>query len=71
MLKAFADPFQVAGGTCRVGLTIGYALAPQDDRTLEGLLKRADAAMYAGKQAGKNRVQRGAAGAGLASVPSV
>ncbi|EHR69992.1 diguanylate cyclase (GGDEF) domain-containing protein [Burkholderiales bacterium JOSHI_001] len=71
VLKAFGEPFQVAGGTCRVGLTIGYALAPQDDRGLEGLLKRADAAMYAGKQAGKNRVQRGAAGAGLASqVPA-
>jgi diguanylate cyclase (GGDEF)-like protein len=68
LLEAFDQPFQVAGGTCRVGLTIGYALAPQDDRSLAGLLKRADAAMYAGKQAGKNRVQRGAAGAGLAAA---
>jgi diguanylate cyclase len=70
LLRAFAEPFEVAGGQCRVGLTIGYALAPQDDQSLEGLLRRADAAMYAGKQSGKNRVQRGAAGAGLAAVRS-
>jgi GGDEF domain-containing protein len=42
-----------------VGLTIGYALAPMDGITADELIKRADAAMYAGKQAGRRRVQRG------------
>jgi diguanylate cyclase (GGDEF)-like protein len=68
LLAAFQEPFDVSGHSCRVGLTIGYALAPHDGRDLPSLLKRADAAMYAGKQAGKNRVQRGAASAGLAAA---
>ena len=67
LLQAFNAPFEVLGQECRVGLTIGYAIAPLDGMDLASLLKRADAAMYAGKQAGKNRVQRGAASAGLVS----
>jgi diguanylate cyclase (GGDEF)-like protein len=65
LLQAFQGPFGVMGQHCRVGLTIGYAIAPLDGHDLASLLKRADAAMYAGKQAGKNRVQRGGASAGL------
>ena len=50
-----------------MGLTIGYALAPLDSLDAVGLLKLADAAMYAGKQRGKFRVQRNRRpGAGLA-----
>jgi diguanylate cyclase (GGDEF)-like protein len=67
MEAAFVEPFAAGGASCRVGLTIGYALAPHDGRELQALLKRADAAMYAGKQAGKGRVLRGAASAGLAA----
>jgi GGDEF domain-containing protein len=40
---------------------VGFALAPQDGVNAAELLKRADAAMYAGKQAGKGRVRRGGA----------
>ena len=47
-------------------MTVGYALAPHDGRVLGDLLKRADAAMYAGKMAGRGGVRRGAAGAGMA-----
>jgi GGDEF domain-containing protein len=43
------------------GATIGSALSPQDDASLEGLLKRVDAAMYVGKQAGRNCLRRGGA----------
>jgi diguanylate cyclase (GGDEF)-like protein len=63
LLRSFDAPFVVSGITCRVGLTVGYALAPQDGRDAPTLLKRADAAMYAGKQAGRNRVQRGGSAA--------
>ena len=67
LLDGFSQPFDVPGDTCRVGLTIGFALAPHDGREAEDLLKRADAAMYAGKQAGRHTVRRGGASAGLAS----
>jgi diguanylate cyclase (GGDEF)-like protein len=67
LLAAFDLPFEVHGQPCRVGLTIGFALAPHDGREAEGLLKRADAAMYAGKQAGRHTVRRGGASVGLAS----
>ncbi len=65
LLDAFDQPFDVGGQVCRVGLTIGFALAPHDGNSADDLLKRADAAMYAGKQAGRHTVRRGGASAGL------
>lgn len=59
LLAAFEQPFDAAGHRCAVGLTVGYALAPLDADNAGDLLKRADAAMYAGKQAGKQRMIRG------------
>lgn len=46
----------IAGQTCQVGLTVGYGVAPKDGLDPLALIKKADAAMYAGKQAGKGRV---------------
>lgn len=68
MLAAFADPFSVHGQLCRVGLTIGFALAPHDGQAVGDLMRRADAAMYAGKQGGRNCVRRGQASVGLAAA---
>ncbi|MET3117336.1 diguanylate cyclase (GGDEF)-like protein [Undibacterium sp. GrIS 1.8] len=65
LLDAFDSPFVLSEQTCSVGLTIGYALAPQDGHDPISLLKRADAAMYAGKQGGKHCVRRGEASEGL------
>lgn len=59
LLQAFDVPFDAAGHVCRVGLTIGYALAPLDGLAPDDLIKQADAAMYAGKQAGRRQAQRG------------
>ena len=65
LLKAFNYAFVLSEQTCRVGLTIGFALAPMDGHDGNSLLKRADAAMYAGKQGGKNCARRGEASEGL------
>lgn len=65
LLAAFDQPFAVGSAACQVGLTIGFALAPHDGNHADDLLKRADAAMYAGKQAGRHTVRRGGASAGL------
>lgn len=59
LLKAFNDPFVLSKQVCCIGLTIGYALAPLDECDAISLLKRADAAMYAGKNEGKHCVRRG------------
>ena len=53
------------GELCRVGLTAGFALSPLDGNDGPAL-KRADAAMYAGKQGGKGTVRRDAAPVGPA-----
>ncbi len=68
LVAAFEAPFDLAGRPCRVGLTAGFALAPQDGHDAPSLLRFADAAMYAGKQAGKGTVRRGAAGGSLATA---
>ncbi|HEX6016712.1 MAG TPA: diguanylate cyclase [Burkholderiaceae bacterium] len=64
LLDAFSRPFVARGEACRVGLTVGYALAPLDGLDGDSLLKRADAAMYAGK----HTLRRGQASVGLASA---
>ena len=58
MRRSPGPTFSVAGTTCSVRATIGYAIAPMDGTDATSLLKAADAAMYDGKQAGKNRVIR-------------
>ena len=64
LLSAIGEPFALSQQTCRVGVTIGYALAPTDGQHAETLLKQADAAMYAGKQSGRNCLRRGISVAG-------
>jgi diguanylate cyclase (GGDEF)-like protein len=68
LIEGFREPFDVAGQRCLVGLTVGYALSPLDGRDSATLLKLADAAMYAGKQAGRNCVRRGEAAADWAAA---
>lgn len=61
LLAAIDAPFVIDGRTCRVGATIGLALAPRDGSSGTELLKLADAAMYVGKQAGKHTLRSVAA----------
>lgn len=56
LIKAMHEPIIVTGHHCLVGLTVGYGIAPIDGLDTHTLLKKADAAMYAGKQSGKGRV---------------
>lgn len=58
LLASFQAPLNLPGLQCDVGLTIGYALAPLDGTEGSNLLRAADAAMYAGKQAGKGCLVR-------------
>jgi diguanylate cyclase (GGDEF)-like protein len=49
-------PFAVASGRVACTVSIGLASFPQDGRTIEALLSRADRALYEAKEGGRNRV---------------
>lgn len=55
MLLAASDPVPVEELTLQVSTSIGVTLYPQDGADAEQLMRHADQAMYAAKQAGKNR----------------
>ena len=51
-IGAWVDaPFDVDGGPCTLGASIGYAVWPEDGEDTEALLRRADREMYAAKRA--------------------
>jgi diguanylate cyclase (GGDEF)-like protein/PAS domain S-box-containing protein len=55
LLAALAEPYDVGTGTpLRISASIGVSLFPDDAGDAATLLKHADAAMYAAKQAGRN-----------------
>lgn len=60
LLHAFGEPIALSHLRLRMGLTIGYALAPLDSEDPQGLVRLADAAMYAGKQGGKGTLRHNA-----------
>lgn len=55
MLMAAATPVEVGAITVSVSASIGVTTYPQDGGDADQLLRHADQAMYASKQAGKNR----------------
>lgn len=54
MLDALAKPFSIMGKDAQISASIGITLFPQDASTSEALLRNADQAMYAAKNAGKS-----------------
>ncbi|AVS63368.1 GGDEF domain-containing protein [Paracidovorax avenae] len=56
MARAVAVPLGFEGRNLSVGLSVGIARHPGDGRTLESLLRAADAAMYASKRRGRSSV---------------
>jgi len=57
LLASLKEPIDAGGRMLYVSASMGVALYPDDDRTLEGLLKSADAAMYYAKERGRDRFQ--------------
>ncbi|AFC32751.1 diguanylate cyclase domain-containing protein [Paenibacillus mucilaginosus 3016] len=54
---ALSQPFDIGGRGIRISSSIGASFYPDDGKDLDTLLKCADAAMYASKQRGKNRLE--------------
>jgi diguanylate cyclase (GGDEF)-like protein/PAS domain S-box-containing protein len=57
MRRRFADPFEIGGEPRKVSASIGVALAGSPDEDPGRLIQRADRAMYAAKQHGRDRVE--------------
>ncbi|WP_404305321.1 sensor domain-containing protein [Neorhodopirellula lusitana] len=57
LLYTFRAPFQIDENEARVGLSIGVTRCPADSQDVDTLMRNADIAMYAGKNAGKNAVR--------------
>jgi diguanylate cyclase (GGDEF)-like protein/PAS domain S-box-containing protein len=66
ILDAIAEPFELGGQDVVVTASIGASVYPLDGLDVDTLLKHADVAMYAVKDAGRNgyRAYRGTMGAG-------
>ena len=57
LLKAISQPAQIAGQEVAISGSVGVCVYPSQGPDAEALLKCADAAMYAAKEAGKNQVR--------------
>jgi diguanylate cyclase (GGDEF)-like protein len=55
LIAAAGEDMEVGEHLSHTGASVGIAVFPTDGQDFESLLRRADAAMYASKQAGKNR----------------
>jgi len=58
LLALFDAPVKLSKNEVRIGLTIGYSMAPEDGTDTSTILRLADSAMYQGKQDGKRRLQK-------------
>jgi diguanylate cyclase (GGDEF)-like protein/PAS domain S-box-containing protein len=52
LLKEIRRPYVILDREMTLGMSIGVALAPDDESTVDGLVRKAEAAMYAAKDAG-------------------
>ncbi|KFN47350.1 hypothetical protein N790_07955 [Arenimonas malthae CC-JY-1] len=57
VIDAIGQPIQLPTGDAQVGCSIGIALLGEGNSDLESLLRSADTAMYAAKDAGRNTYQ--------------
>lgn len=56
-IEEYRVPGSTAGPSIRLTISVGIASCPEDARDVEGLLRKADAALYAAKRRGRNRVE--------------
>ncbi len=61
--EALREPYAIAGGSARLGASVGVGLFPDHGRDAEALLRAADQALYRAKREGRNltRVAEGVA----------
>lgn len=64
LVAGLAEPVEVGAHRVALGVSVGVARAPEDERTAEGLLVAADIAMYEAKSAGRSAVRLYDAGMG-------
>lgn len=57
ILKRLSDPYEISGHTFNISASIGAALYPEDGANPKALIKSADMAMYAAKDAGRGNVR--------------
>ncbi len=55
MVTKLSEPYNIDGRLVRVGVSIGFALAPQDGTTFKQLLHNSDLALYRAKTGGKGQ----------------
>ena len=53
IVAAIGAPFTINGAPLQVAASVGVAVYPDDDRSIDELIEKADLAMYAAKQRGK------------------
>ena len=54
IIKVLTKPFVVAGGDANLSASLGVTLYPIDYTDADALIRHADRAMYAAKDAGRN-----------------
>jgi diguanylate cyclase (GGDEF)-like protein/PAS domain S-box-containing protein len=57
IIKTFTQPFEIQGQACRTTASIGISRFPEHGIDAETVLRHADIAMYAAKEAGRNTVR--------------
>ena len=54
-INALSQPYTIDGSRVSIGVSVGIAIAPEDGLTSEALIRNADLALYAAKDAGRGR----------------